>query len=306
MEETKLMGKAFEAELLKRLLQTANCSNNVSIQTVDKNNDQKRRGIVIRSAGSKVSPVFYLDLMYEKYLDGMTLDQIVEAIWQFYSEDENIRKININDFLDWERVKSRLYLRVISTDMNRETLDTAIHRDYLDLSVVVYVKMDHPSGDGVAYVIVRKEHLAIWEQDEEMVYEIALQNTRQENISFVSITNAISSMLSERDRELLLCNERMVLNNPLYVLTNEACHFGAVYMLFADVMDQIVDRKGEDIYIIPSSIHETLVVAVSEVKNLSYLCDVVHDINEIQLPVEDRLSNHIYRYSKENGLAIAA
>ena len=78
MGETKLMGKAFEAELLKRLLQTANCSNNVSIQTVDKNNDQKRRGIVIRSAGSKVSPVFYLDLMYEKYLDGMTLDQIVE------------------------------------------------------------------------------------------------------------------------------------------------------------------------------------------------------------------------------------
>ena len=93
MGETKLMGKAFEAELLKRLLQTANCSNNVSIQTVDKNNDQKRRGIVIRSAGSKVSPVFYLDLMYEKYLDGMTLDQIVEAIWKFYEEDENIRKI---------------------------------------------------------------------------------------------------------------------------------------------------------------------------------------------------------------------
>lgn len=306
MEETLLVGDAFGEELLKRMRQTASEGDTVSIETVDKNNGLKRRGIVIRSADSKVSPVFYLDLLYEEYRDNMTLDEIVQAIWLYYAEDENIKKIEVHDFLDWERVKSRLYLRVISTDMNRETLDTAIHRDYLDLSVVVYVKMDHPSGDGVAYVIVRKEHLAIWEQDEEMVYEIALQNTRQENISFVSITNAISSMLSERDRELLLCNERMVLNNPLYVLTNEACHFGAVYMLFADVMDQIVDRKGEDIYIIPSSIHETLVVAVSEVKNLSYLCDVVHDINEIQLPVEDRLSNHIYRYSKENGLAIAA
>lgn len=306
MEETLLVGDAFGEELLKRMRQTASEGDAVSIETVDKNNGLKRRGIVIRSADSKVSPVFYLDLLYEEYRDNMTLDEIVQAIWLYYAEDENIKKIEVHDFLDWERVKSRLYLRVISTDMNRETLDTAIHRDYLDLSVVVYVKMDHPSGDGVAYVIVRKEHLAIWEQDEEMVYEIALQNTRQENISFVSITNAISSMLSERDRELLLCNERMVLNNPLYVLTNEACHFGAVYMLFTDVMDQIVDRKGDDIYIIPSSIHETLVVAVSEVKNLSYLCDVVHDINEIQLPVEDRLSNHIYRYSKENGLAIAA
>ncbi len=306
MEETRLVGEAFEEELLKRLRQTASDGDDVCIETVNKNNGLKRRGIVIRSADSKVSPVFYLDLLYEEYLDDMTLDEIVQAIWLYYAEDENIKKIEVHDFLDWERVKSRLYLRVISADMNRETLDTAIHRDYLDLSAVVYVKMDHPSGDGVAYVIVRKEHLAIWEQDEETVYEIALQNTRQENISFVSITNAISSMLSERDRELLLCNERMVLNNPLYVLTNEACHFGAVYMLFADVMDQIVDRKGEDIYIIPSSIHETLVVAVSEVKNLPYLCDVVHDINEIQLSVEDRLSNHIYHYSKEDGLSIAA
>ncbi len=306
MGETKLMGKAFEAEVLKRLLQTANCSNNVSIQTVDKNNDQKRRGIVIRSAGSKVSPVFYLDLMYEKYLDGMTLDQIVEAVWQFYSEDENVRKIDINDFLDWERVKSRLFLRVISTDMNRVSLETAIHKDILDLSAVVYVKMDLPSGDGAAYVIVRKEHIAIWQQREETVYETALQNTRQENISFVSITNAISSMLSENEREMLLGDSLLAVDSPLYVLTNEACHFGAVYMLLPEVMDQIADKKGDDLYVLPSSIHEILVLAVSEVPNLPGLREIVQDVNEMQVPPDSRLSNHVYRYSKENGLTIAA
>lgn len=306
MGETKLMGKAFEAELLKRLLQTANCSNNVSIQTVDKNNDQKRRGIVIRSAGSKVSPVFYLDLMYEKYLDGMTLDQIVEAIWQFYSEDENIRKIDINDFLDWKRVKSRLFLRVISTDMNKVSLETAIHKDILDLSAVVYVKMDLPSGDGAAYVIARKDHLAIWQQSEETVYETALHNTRQENISFVSITNEISGMLSEEERELLFDDNLMAMESPLFVLTNEAKLFGAVYMLLPEVMDQIVDEKGDDIYILPSSIHEILILKSSELNDLPRLQHMVQDINEMQVPMEQRLSNHVYRYSKENGLAIAA
>lgn len=306
MGETKLMGKAFEAEVLKRLLQTANCSNNVSIQTVDKNNDQKRRGIVIRSAGSKVSPVFYLDLMYEKYVEGMTLDQIVEAVWQFYSEDENIRKIDINDFLDWKRVKSRLFLRVISTDMNRVSLETAIHKDILDLSAVVYVKMDLPSGDGEAYVIARKEHLAIWQQSEETVYETALQNTRQENISFVSITNEISGMLSEEERELLFDDNLMAMESPLFVLTNEAKLFGAVYMLLPEVMDQIVDEKGDDIYILPSSIHEILILKSSELNDLPRLQHMVQDINEMQVPMEQRLSNHVYRYSKENGLAIAA
>ena len=306
MEETLLVGDAFGEELLKRMRQTASEGDAVSIETVDKNNGLKRRGIVIRSADSKVSPVFYLDLLYEKHWDNMTLDEIVQAIWLYYAEDENIKKIEVHDFLDWERVKSRLYLRVISTDMNRETLDTAIHRDYLDLSVVVYVKMDHPSGDGVAYVIVRKEHLAIWEQDEEMVYEIALQNTRQENISFVSITNAISSMLSERDRGMLLCDDLLAFDCPLYVLTNEASHFGAVCMLLPEVMDHIVDEKKDDLYVLPSSIHEILVVAVSEVNNVSYLRDLVQDVNEKQVLMEHRLSNHVYRYSKEHGLEIAA
>ena len=126
MEETLLVGDAFGEELLKRMRQTASEGDAVSIETVDKNNGLKRRGIVIRSADSKVSPVFYLDLLYEEYRDNMTLDEIVQAIWLYYAEDENIKKIEVHDFLDWERVKSRLYLRVISTDMNRETLDTAI------------------------------------------------------------------------------------------------------------------------------------------------------------------------------------
>lgn len=306
MAEKRLVGAAFGEELLKRLQQTAREGDTINIETMNKNNGQKRKGIVIRPTGSKVSPVFYLDLMYENYLEGMSLDEIVKAIWKFYEEDENIRKIDVNDFLDWERVKRHLFLRVISTDMNRETLETAIHKDILDLSMVVYVKVDCSTGAGVAYIIVRKEHLSIWEQNEDDVYAAALQNTRQENISFVSITNVISSMLSERDRGMLLCDDLLAFDCPLYVLTNEASHFGAVCMLLPEVMDRIVDEKKDDLYVLPSSIHEILVVAVSEVNNVSYLRDLVQDVNEKQVLMEHRLSNHVYRYSKEHGLEIAA
>ncbi|MDD6571717.1 MAG: DUF5688 family protein [Thermoflexaceae bacterium] len=306
MVETRFEGQAFEEELLKRLQQTAGDGDTVCIKTMDKNNGQKRRGIVIRSAESKVSPVFYLDLIYESYMEGMDLEQIVEVIWQYYAEDENIRKIDVHDFLDWERVKSRLFLRVISTDMNKISLETAIHKDILDLSAVVYVKVDCPSGVERASIIVRKEHLSIWGQREDDVYEIALQNTRQENISFVSITNAISSLLSERDLGLLLCDEQLAFDCPLYVLTNEASHFGAVYMLLPEVMDRIADEKEDDLYILPSSIHEILILPVSEVKEPSYLRDLVQDANEKQILMEDILSDHVYRYSKEYGLTIAA
>ena len=146
----------------------------------------------------------------------------------------------------------------------------------------------------------------LWQQCEEDVYAIALHNTRQENISFVSITNEISAMLSEEEREMLLDDERMAMESPLFVLTNEAKLFGAVYMFLPEVMDKIADEKGDDLYILPSSIHEILILKTSELDDLPRLQHMVQDINEMQVPIEQRLSNHVYRYSKENGLAIAA
>lgn len=306
MGETKLMGKAFGDEIFRRLAETAEQGCSVSMEQVDKNNGQKREGIVIRAERSRISPVFYLDVMYEQYLQGMSLEELIEGIWKFYWEEARKKQFDVNDFMDWSKVKNRLYLRVLSTEMNQEAMETTIHKEILDLSAVVYVRLDHPSGDGVASVMVRKEHLALWQQHEEDVYALALHNTRQENISFVSITNEISGMLSEEERELLFDNELLTMESPLFVLTNEAKLFGAVYMLLPEVLDQIVDEKGDDIYILPSSIHEILILKTSELNDPPRLQHMVQDINEMQVPMEQRLSNHVYRYSKENGLAIAA
>ena len=146
----------------------------------------------------------------------------------------------------------------------------------------------------------------LWQQCEEDVYAIALQNTRQEDISFVSITNEISAMLSEEEREMLLDDERLAMESPLFVLTNEAKLFGAVYMFLPEVMDKIADEKGDDLYILPSSIHEILILKTSELDDLPRLQHMVQDINEMQVPMEQRLSNHVYRYNKGTGLAIAA
>ena len=105
--------------------------------------------------------------------------------------------------------------------------------------------------------------------------------------------------------EMLLDDERMAMESPLFVLTNEAKLFGAVYMFLPEVMDKIADEKGDDLYILPSSIHEILILKTSELDDLPRLQHMVQDINEMQVPMEQRLSNHVYRYSKRDGLVIA-
>lgn len=305
-KETKMERNAFDDEILQRLSETAEPDCSASIHQVDKNNGQKRAGIVIRAEGNRLSPVFYLDVMYDQYLRGVSLDELVKGVWQFWQEEAGNRQFDVDDFLDWTRVKSRLFLRVVSTDMNRETLETAVHKEILDLSVMVYARLDHPNDDGVASVVVRKDHLAVWNQQEEDVYALALQNTRQEDISFASITNVISELLSGEERELLLDDVLLSMESPLSVLTNKAMLFGAVCMVLPEVMEKIADEKEGDIYILPSSVHEILILKADGTDFLPQLQHMVQEINEMQVPVEQRLSNHVYRYSKEDGLSIAA
>lgn len=305
MEEMRLTGEAFEKAILQRLSETAEEGEAVSIQTQNKNNGCKRKAIVIWSAESRISPVIYLESLYEKYLEGMSLDELAEGIWIFYRTEMDKGAIDVSDFLDWNKVKSRLFLRVVSTDMNRELLETTVHMEILDLSVVVYVKMDAPGGNGLASVTVSKEHLAFWGQDEEMVYAVARRNTVQEKITFECITSVISRLLSEKERDLFLRQEEMILDCPLYVLTNARCLLGAVYMVIPEIMDQIAAKIGEDIYILPSSIHESLVLAVSEAGDLSQLQQMVLGINEEKVLSEERLSHHVYLYSRKTGLEIA-
>lgn len=305
MDEMKLTGEAFERAILQRLSETATEGIFVSIEEMNKNNGCKKNGIVIKSAESRIAPVIYLDSMYEMYLDGESLEGIVEIIWRFYMEEIKKVTIDVADFLDWDKVKSRLFLMVVSTEMNRELLETAVHMEILDLSVVVYVKMDAPTGDGLASITVSKEYLALWRQNEETVYAVARRNTVQEEIVFEGITDVISGLLSERERNIFFRQERIAFDCPLYVLTNSKYMLGAIYMVFPEILDKIAAEKGGDIYILPSSVNESLVLVASETDDLSQLQKLVQGVNEERVPLEKRLSNHVYRYSRELGLEIA-
>ena len=304
MDEMRLTGEAFERAILQKLKETAKEGETVSIETKNKNNGCKKKAIIIQSAESRISPVIYLDAMYEKYREGMSLDELAEGIWIFYREEMNKEAIDVSDFLDWNKVKSRLFLMVVSTDMNRELLENAVHMEILDLSAVVYVRLESPTGD-FATITVQGEYLAFWEQDEETVYAVARRNTVQEKITFVSVLDEISSLLSGKERDFFFRQGRTVFDCPMYVLTNSTGMLGAVFMVLPEIIDQIAAEIGEDIYILPASINESIVLAASEAGNLSLLQQLVQDANEESLLMEQRLSDHVYRYSRKIGLEIA-
>ena len=56
-----------------------------------------------------------------------------------------------------------------------------------------------------------------------------------------------------------------------------------------------------DYYILPSSVHEVIIVPYSEILVCSKLDEMVREINITQVEEEDVLSNHVYLYDRGSG-----
>ena len=86
---------------------------------------------------------------------------------------------------------------------------------------------------------------------------------------------------------------------PMYVLTNQHKLNGSVCILYQNVLRDFANRLACDFYILPSSIHEVLLIPAANQISYQELSDMVQDVNSSQLSREEILSDHVYYYSRE-------
>ena len=86
----------------------------------------------------------------------------------------------------------------------------------------------------------------------------------------------------------------------LYVLTNSDKLFGASVILYPHLLESIAKRMDCDFIILPSSIHEVLLIPdSSENKSLHYDA-IIQEVNLTQLSPEEILSDHAYYYQRNS------
>ena len=86
---------------------------------------------------------------------------------------------------------------------------------------------------------------------------------------------------------------------PMHVLTNQSKLFGAAAILYPQVLWAVSHTLQDDLYILPSSIHECIIVPMSVKCSRKELQEIVKEINETQVPKAEILSNHVFIYRKE-------
>ena len=264
----------------------------VSLHRVSKNNGIYLDGLSIQEGDQGIAPTIYLNDFYREFQEGSGLPQIAEQVSELYEKSKIKGKIDTSFYMNFENIREHVACKLISFERNRELLEKVPYVRYLDLAVVFYYLMEHEElGEGT--ILIYGSHLEMWKVTEEELYRQARENTlRLLSWEFYSMREVIQGLAGEESDEELLSESGL----PMYVLTNRSRSLGAAVILFDRVLTEVGERLGEDFYILPSSVHEVIIIPSGFALPKEELEHMVREINETQVLPQEILSDRVYYY----------
>ena len=270
------------------------CPNDkILTEKITKNNSVILDALVIFGENTCASPNIYLKNYYEEFERGKDIKEIAKEIVNFSNKYKNAIELNFEDYKTFEGVKNKILCRLVNYEQNEELLAKCPHRRFLDLALIYYcVEMDcnNEFGSWTISDIFCKE----WKVTEEILYETALDNLhRLMPLEIIDIWDLLEMMTGEKyvpeDEEEL----EMMREHRMYVLTNERKIFGATSILFEDYI-KAFGREYGSFFILPSSIHEVILVPVEDTSDAQRYKNMVCDVNKTMVSKIEYLSDEVY------------
>ena len=279
----------------------------VELHKIIKNNGITLDGLTIRKTGECIGPNIYLNSYFESYQMGKPLSVIMEEIISCYESAKEEKMFEIEDIRDFSAVKDKIVLRLVNYEKNKEQLKNCPYKKYLDLAVTFrYVAGKDPVG--IASSLISNTEFNMWNIQLEELYQIALFNTMREfPWQMNSLAKVISDCLKDRFPEILpdevYADVDKIRNKEdgvsMYVLTNDTGINGATCILYDNVIKHFAKVQESNIFILPSSIHEVMLVPENTETEPEFLISLVVEANQSAVGLIDLLSDNIYYYDRE-------
>ncbi len=270
----------------------------VSIRPVLKNNSQHLDGLLILQPGENIAPTIYLNSYYFRYQKGAPFDSLLEEISSLYEKHRFPSLFDLSLLRDFERIRSRISFRLVSRASNLELLADIPSLPFLDLAIIFFFTLEDEII-GSSTVLIHNSHLKLWNTTAEELFKLAKSNTRF--LTGCEIIPMERLLFPEIEKEELPPSNTA----EIFVLSNRTRIFGAACLLYDDILASFADMLQDDFYVLPSSIHEVLLLPMKKSPSPNSLLQMVQEINKKEVAPEDVLSNQLYLYqAKEHRLGI--
>lgn len=263
----------------------------LQIHTTLKNNGKKRVGLTITDKRVNISPTIYLEEYFQQFEEGVPIENIVENVLEVYHEVKFEHTWQVDTIKDFETMRSKIVYKLIHATKNETLLQSIPYIAYLDFAIVFYILFEVDES-GTATIPITHELIHLWGVSLDEIQENAFHNAP---ILLPASFKPMQVVIEELTGNNYVGEESS--EDLMFVLTNSLRSFGAACILYDGVLDKISKEIKENFYILPSSIHEMIILPESNSPSRTQLDEMVTELNQTQVDEEDFLSDYAYYYN---------
>ena len=291
--------ESFVNEIKEKVEEKIGCDYEVRIEMALKNNSQVIHNIVIRNTGGEynanLAPAINLKSCYSQYILGKTTDELAQEIIRIYHEGvRNMDDIDPDTF-NSDNAGELLFYRIVNRERNRELLLKVPYVPYLDLAVTFHY-LCNTYDDAIQSFRIDNRIMKDWNLTIPKLYEMAHRNTP------VLFPERLIDM--EDALQMFDCNEcddiYDIEDDEMYILSNDKGINGATVLLYSKKIGELSELYRRNIYIIPSSIHELMLLPESGRITPQRLRQIINDVNTNCVDMEEQLSDEVYIYDRDS------
>lgn len=253
--------------------------------------------------GRSVAPVINLEDYFWDYEHGRSFGSCIGAIAESVEMEQP--EIDFGVLANFDKAKEQLFIRVSSVEKNADYLAKVPHTIVEDMAITYHLKMNVDES-GVTSSAVTNDTLRMYGVSVEELHQAALENSEKmfpvkifdlnEHMRQSFIGDMKKDGMPDEMIEMFLEDFPQPGENEMTVVTNDVGVNGAAAIFYPGVMDKMAEVAKGDFFILPSSLHETIILPDRGDFSPEQLSEMVKEINETQVEPWDRLTDEVYHY----------
>lgn len=283
------------SEDLKQVLPEEYQGASITTRQVDKLQGESYYGVVIQPENSNIGISMNLNSAYESMEQGRSFEQVLAEIGTSVTDGfDNRPQVIAAEIADYDSMKEKLMVQVVPTAGNEEMLASVPHVEQEDMSMV-YRFVFQTDERGTSSSLVTNQMMENYGITAEQLHADAIANAPE---NFPASVRSMQEVLAE----LIGMDPEMMPGEPdgMYVATCNQGMNGAGCIFYPEFMDQAAEKLGGDFFVLPSSVHEVILLPDKGTMTAKELESMVQEINATEVQPQDRLSDSVYHYDSKD------
>lgn len=256
----------------------------VDVKAVHKNNGLTLQGITIKSCDTNLAPTIYLEQFYEELSHGGEFSEIMREIVDTY---ENSKRGIVPGFSLENLDNEKIFGELVNYQRNEQLLRDLRFKTAYDGRYAVIFRYQVKVGEIDGSVLITDDIAEAKGLSVDDLYKYATTNSGEQNTpKLQTMGSVLAAMLGDSSIDADVPN--------LYVLCNETQHYGSFMIMRPETQKILMDSFDSDLIVIPSSIHELLLMKYNSNIDLKAVNKMIQEVNQTVVESEDILGDEYF------------